>query len=615
MTDTDDRISPGDRRALYAARSYLPLSVEKNTGVRIHFDTYFDDPAVAAKNADLGRNPDFHVLWEPGIDAGPTSARFAVVDYDADLAKLRAPVKWDSSQSQFLTGDGAVVDWSKRGTDEFRQVHVWALLQDALEFYEGAFGLGRSIPWGFDGNRLIVVPSAGYAENAFYDRGSKSLQFYYFDDPDTVGGKVYTSLSSDIVRHEFGHAVLDGIRPHFIEALSPETAAFHEFLGDMTAILIAFRNNPFRKQVAEDTDGDLTIDNMLASIASQFGSAIQDKPYLRTGLNSKTMQDVAGSTRPHFISQVLTGAIFDIIIALVDHYRTVRKQSLLQAFWNTIQRIQRMAVQPLDLLPPMDVTFADYARAMLRAEEISNPVDPHDIRELLFKAFVNRGILPEAERADLLAEKYVFDRPNLTVFHEMNSVARSKAEAYRFLNDNRRDFLIPHNQDVVVSDLYACRKLGRQGRRLPEQICILYTWRETVELNDPRFGRFNGQSTSMLCGGTLVFDENGSLLSWSRKPGAVPVRTKRGKMAELAELDAIAGQARRQTLLDNLGRRIAMGQIGDLPVGAKGFISSKVPPLIARQTAAGLRFELTPHLGIHSEDTELPGGRIWQISS
>ena len=72
------------------------------------------------------------------------------------------------------------------------------------------------------GNRLIVVPHAGYGENAFYDRASKSLQFYYFgSEQDTV----FTCLSVDIVNHEFAHAVLDGIRPLYNESSNPQTGA------------------------------------------------------------------------------------------------------------------------------------------------------------------------------------------------------------------------------------------------------------------------------------------------------------------------------------------------------------------------------------------------------
>jgi hypothetical protein len=152
-------------------------------------------------------------------------------------------------------------------------------VQRALDFFESGFALGRRIPWGFDGNRLILVPHAGPGENAYYDRQSHSLQFYYFDRPE---GRVYTSLSTDIVNHEFGHAVLDGIRPHFIEGVLPETAAFHEFIGDLTAILITLRNTAFRKRLVAETEGDLSKDSTLSNLAEQFGRTVQDKPYLRS---------------------------------------------------------------------------------------------------------------------------------------------------------------------------------------------------------------------------------------------------------------------------------------------------------------------------------------------
>ena len=82
---------------------------------------------------------------------------------------------------------------------------------------------------------LLLYSIAGYGQNAFYDRASKSLQFYYFDKE---GKRVYTCLSTDIINHEFGHAVLDGIRPHYHESSLIETGAFHEFVGDLTAILL-----------------------------------------------------------------------------------------------------------------------------------------------------------------------------------------------------------------------------------------------------------------------------------------------------------------------------------------------------------------------------------------
>ena len=134
-------------------------------------------------------------------------------------------------------------------TFQFHQVSVWALLQCALAFFEDGTALGRTIPWAFEGNRLIVVPHAGFGENAFYDRASKSLQFYYFGrtqtPPSTPACPPTSSITSSRTR------VLDGIRPLFNESSHPQTAAFHEFMGDLTAILLTLKNGTLRRQLAE----------------------------------------------------------------------------------------------------------------------------------------------------------------------------------------------------------------------------------------------------------------------------------------------------------------------------------------------------------------------------
>ena len=87
--------------------------------------------------------------------------------------------------------------------------------------------------------------------------------------------------------------------------------------------------------------------------------------------------------------------MFDIIRRLTRHYMKVRGESAKDALWSTIRRMQCMAVQPLDLLPPADVTFEDYALAVLRAEQIVNPTDPYGYRDMMIEVFVNRGILSE----------------------------------------------------------------------------------------------------------------------------------------------------------------------------------------------------------------------------
>ena len=92
------------------------------------------------------------------------------------------------------------------------------------------------------GNTLPVDLDSGVDLNAFYTRGdgedSPGLHFFH----DTVKGRVFFSGESpDVACHEMGHAVLDAIRPQLFDAQTIEAAAFHESMGDMSAMLSALQ--------------------------------------------------------------------------------------------------------------------------------------------------------------------------------------------------------------------------------------------------------------------------------------------------------------------------------------------------------------------------------------
>ena len=603
---------------LYAARQYLPLNTEKETGLRIPVEVYFKDPAVAKAFAKIGIDYEFTTPWEPGLRDGPTSACFAVVDYDSTTNTLTPPAVWDRRQNCYCALDSTPLDGKAIKLFQFHQLSVWATVQNTLDYFESGFGLGRRITWSFDGNRLIVLPHAGYGENAYYDRASKSLQFYYFNGPN---GTVYTCLSSDIVNHEFGHAVLDGLRPHYFESITGEAAAFHEFLGDLSAILMAFRNNGFRRLVLEESKGNLDTDTLLANLAEEFGEAVTGSPYLRSALNDKKMQDLAGNLEPHALSEVMTGAMFDILKGVYARQRESaqkdyaagrrkNKPSDVAALAATVPRMQTMAIQPLDLLPPCSVTFRDYALAVLRTEQVANPTDPKGYRAMMLDMFIHRGILTREEREELLKPVEVFSRPPLDVFHPIESIAASRGGAYRFLDDNRDKLLIPLNADLVVSEVVRACKSARDGRSLPDQIVVQYIWREDVLLEGTRFGRYAGERTSMLCGATMVLDENGNQIHWSRKPGSVGIGNDQNQIEEQQE-----GMRRRAELLDAIAARVAAGTIGETVGGELGMVERASPPFGVRKVDGMIRFELAPHFSIggDSENSDT-GERQWQIS-
>lgn len=321
---------PAKPENLYEAARLLSKQDKKALGMIVTPTIYVQDPYVAKKYPALGLKP-IELYWDPGLTDGPTSARVAVVDYNADTNILTKQARWDPKKWCFLEFNDQPIGRHNTESPQFHQVNVWAVIQNILTFYQHPHMLGRAIPWGFEGNRLIVLPHAGYTQNAFYDRRSKSLQFYYCGPPEDP---VYTCLSHDIIAHETGHAILDGIRPYYNELSSIQTAAFHEFLADLTAILSTLRNNDVRRVVADDSQGDLTKEEVIGDLAEKFGQDITRsvhgaaaRPYLRTAHNDKTMERIKGNWKAHDCSLVLTGAMFEILTRMVLRARAHTKST------------------------------------------------------------------------------------------------------------------------------------------------------------------------------------------------------------------------------------------------------------------------------------------------
>ena len=152
---------------------------------------------MAEENPAVGLQT-IYLDWNPDIGDGPTSSRLTVVDYNGDTNKLFPPVKWDKTSHEYVRPNGEPISPHDDVPESyyFHQVNAWAIVSRVLEDYESSWALGRRVPWGFDGHRLIIVPHAGWGENAYYDRRSKSLQFYHYGSQTEPK---YTCLSHDII--------------------------------------------------------------------------------------------------------------------------------------------------------------------------------------------------------------------------------------------------------------------------------------------------------------------------------------------------------------------------------------------------------------------------------
>src|SRR5262249_10309723 len=161
-------------------------------------------------------------------------------------------------------------------------------------------------------------------------------------------------------------------------------------------------------------------------------------------------------------------------------------------------------------------------------------------------------------------------------FHDPENIVASRANAYRFIDDNRRELFVPHAADIIVTDLSTAYKRTVASRRLPRQVLLQYIWREDVLLEGECFGRFEGETTNMLCGGTLALDIDGNRLAWMRKPGTLPlIKGPRKRQAEEKEVED--GKMRRAAFLKALAARIAAGRIGDsVAGGAAGLLQKSI---------------------------------------
>ena len=312
-----------------------------------------------------------------------------------------------------------------------------ATVLKTIAMYEDADVLGRPVCWNFPDPQLAVVPRAGTKENAFYNRALRRLEFYSFPSHVPPNETVYTSLSRDIVGHETGHAILDGIAPDLLDCRTSESLAMHEAIGDITGLLVAIASSALRLEVLAKTKGSIDDANSFSSIGEQFGMA-RGTGALRDLKNEKRVSDV-NPFQPHALSQVLSGALYAVLIKMHnkrwDAYcrpsdsALVRYSKSGKALWDSRQQFKRMTLRALDYLPPGQATFADYARAVIAADQASHPDDTEE-RGWLKAEFVKRGIVADEQALEIIPPSVDFGNVDLDLLVSDSGAARDFATKF-----------------------------------------------------------------------------------------------------------------------------------------------------------------------------------------
>ena len=404
---------------------------------------YAFDPSIATRlETALVSEVTYKVPWEL-LAPGPIGEYIEVVDFDPPSQCFYAPVNLDHPSILALNGLQP-----SEGNPQFHQQMVYAVAMATIDRFERA--LGRKAFWAdrYKENgetlpddmrympRLRIYPHALRMANAYYSRNKGSLLFGYFPATEDrssgllPGGMVFTCLSHDVVVHETTHALLDGFHQHFMEATNPDVLAFHEAFADIVAL---FQHFTFPEVLAHQiarTRGDLSSENLLAQLASQFGYARGAHGALRDAIGKydytqkKWIRHVPNPTeldntlQVHARGAILVAAVFDAFLSIYhDRSRDLLRLAsggtgvlpqgelhpdlvnrLAHEASKAAGHVLNMCIRALDYCPPVDLTFGEYLRALITADIDLMPEDPYRYRIAFVEAFRRRGIYPREVR-------------------------------------------------------------------------------------------------------------------------------------------------------------------------------------------------------------------------
>jgi hypothetical protein len=388
---------------------------------------------------------------KPGpVDATTAHNRVAVIDYDDSRKKYYRPV--DLDEPGILISNGL----PPSETDpRFHQQMVYAVASDTIEQFELA--LGRRIHWrraerslnapkGWlpdDILSLNLYPHAIHQANAFYSPEAHGILFGYFRAAGTAvglsipGQPIFACLSHDVIVHEMTHAILDGIRGCFMEQTNPDVAAFHEAFADLAALFRHFSHREVLLDAIARTGGRLYTPalkgdsladlasqsglssgeepNPLIELAAQFGEATGSRFGLRSAIGQpKSMRDLQEPMDCHERGSILVAAVFDAFFQVYmnraaktfriyrsaggierDDLTSPLADALCDEATTTASEFFRICVRAIDYLPPVDVTFGDFLRAVMTAQTDYDPEDTDNICDAWMQSFRRREILPD----------------------------------------------------------------------------------------------------------------------------------------------------------------------------------------------------------------------------
>ncbi len=395
------------------------------------------------------------------------------------------------------------------GTTGLTQVNAHAMTYKTLDLIERY--RGSKIDWAFNSDTLEVVPHKQQGRNAYYSRWEQSTNFFYFDSPG-LGAHVKTANSTDIVAHEVGHAILDGLRPGFFGTSDLETGAFHESFGDCVAMLLTLDESVNHPEFFEQTGGSLRYSNVLSNLAEEFGAAIKadndnpdddHKTYLRSSLNSFTYVDPSElppgrgdddnlGRQVHSFSRVFSGAFYDVLESIYMQAIYDERQCPEQALKTAAEVAGPALIRAIETGSATRARFKEIALGMVAADQVQNG---GQYTEVMKKAFLAREIVTPED-----FEQDPEEPPSLRLEAPVGA-----AGALSFAAAHADELGIPADLNV----------LGVSRTREGEQVL---TFNYIRELPVTGIADYQGYTTDLQGGVTMVFGKDGAMTRFLHTP-------------------------------------------------------------------------------------------------
>jgi hypothetical protein len=225
--------------------------------------------------------------------------------------------------------------------------------------------------------------------------------------------------------------------------------------------------------------------------------------------------DQVNSVEPHELSTVLSSALYEVLIKVFEAHRARLAEEeggqyddpqfskSGKALALSAQQLARMMFRALDYLPPGEITFADYGRAILAADKAAYPTAGR-YREMLREAFVKRQIVPNKAALNIQTNFEIsLDRPV-----DLDDLVDSDWVAYEFANHHRDLLRIPDSVDAfhVHRRLRTEKRFSKRGAKIRD-IVFRVSW-DHVEENG--VGRGLPPSRRVTAGTTLVINADRS---------------------------------------------------------------------------------------------------------